>query len=140
MFETQHPTSPSSSVDIDEALESVDGNQQRLFEIAETFRQDAPKLLVELADGVRDGKWEELTLALNKLYELAKLVKAKPLVEIMERGIIQCERRDWSELTQNISTLETTIQGIINLLRERCLLIDTNRLPEAIEFPDDKSS
>ncbi len=129
------PTPSAPNVDLDGVLASVESNPQRLFEIAETFRQDAPKFIQKLASCIQEGRRDEATVVATQLRDLAVLMQAVPLVELTEVAILHCELQDWSSLHALLKTLETTIQGTVNLLRIESKLAETNRLPEPIEFP-----
>ena len=135
----QHPTSTTPNVDIEGVLDTVESNHQRLFEIAETFRQDAPRFLLELSNCIRDGNRAGSILAATKLHDVAVLMRAEPLIEFADTAITLCLQQAWPELISLISTLETTIQGIVNLLRVECVLTETNRLPEPLEFLNDRA-
>ena len=91
----QHPTSTTPNVDIEGVLDTVESNHQRLFEIAETFRQDAPKFLLELSNCIRDGNRAGSILAATKLHDVAVLMRAEPLIEFADTAITLCLQQAW---------------------------------------------
>ena len=103
------PTPANPSVDVEGVLESAESNHQRLFDIGETFRQDAPKFLLELSNCIRDGKRDDAILAAKKLLDVAILMHTEPLIELTHVSVELCQRTAWPKLRQLVATLETTI-------------------------------
>ena len=131
-MEIPEVSSVNLTVELESVLDSVDHSPQRLFEIAETFRQDAPKFLGELKASAYEGRQEDAIQAGTKLNEVSRLVNATPLFELSIQAIQLARQNSWTELLQMSKTLETAIQGAIDLLRQECVLKDTVRLPEPV--------
>jgi len=72
-------------IDVDRALQALDGNAELLKDLASMFVEDAPELLVQLKSAVADHRPTQARAVVHGLKGLVATFYAKSGVEIAQR-------------------------------------------------------
>lgn len=128
------PTPDCVSVDTAQALISLDRNEQRLKELAVTFREDGERFLNEYKTLVSEGRFEPAAACLLKIELLAIALFAEPITSLCRQGRQLLELQGSKESLTNLTPkMETALQGTVDLLRSEGLLQETTRFPETVD-------
>jgi len=72
-------------IDVERALQALDGNAELLKDLASMFVEDAPLLLVQLKNALADNRPTQARLVVHGLKGLVATFYAKSVVEIAQR-------------------------------------------------------
>ena len=107
-------------IDVDRALEQMDGDRELLVEVADIFMQDCPKMMSGIGDALTSADAEALTRAAHALKGCVGNFGAREaseaaltLEELGRRGSLEGGREIFRELTARIECVKNDLAGVI---------------------------
>ncbi|MBW3597066.1 MAG: response regulator, partial [Planctomycetes bacterium] len=108
---------PIEQMDLDAALERMDGNYELLADMAGFFLEDAPELLDRIRDGIAGYAPEEVQRAAHSLKGLAANFNAQRTIETAKEIEYAAEAGDLPAAASRLPELERLVESLAQSLK-----------------------